>query len=67
MKCSEKACPFPERRDGLCAQHLEDRAAEVSIMGSSVPLMQEYALAAESRLARGHGARHIGSYKSAEL
>jgi hypothetical protein len=69
MKCSERACPFPERLDGLCAKHLRDRALESSEVGGSIPLMQEYALSdngqgqrSRSRgngLGPGGGARHI--------
>ena len=75
MKCSEKACPFPARKDGICAGHLADRAAEASIMGSSVPLMQEFALAADFSSSRsrgygvgpGGGARHNGPRQALEL
>lgn len=71
MKCSEKACPYPERRDGLCAQHLQDRTLEASTVGGSLPLMQEYAPFDDWRNHRagngsGNGARHLGP-RSAEL
>ena len=63
MKCSEKACPFPERRDGLCAGHLRDRTLASSEVGGSIPLMQEYAIATVASLrgggALGGGARHV--------
>ena len=49
MKCSEKGCPFPARKDGLCAGHLRDRQLEVSPSGGSIPLMQEFAVAVDHR------------------
>jgi hypothetical protein len=70
MKCSEKACPFPARQEGLCAGHLRDRTLGASVIGGSIPLMQEFALAEGARgFAAGVGNRagHHGPYKSAEL
>jgi hypothetical protein len=73
MKCSEKACPFPGRSEGLCAKHLRDRTLESSVIGGSIPLMQEYALAndytrygAGNGMGPGGGARHLGP-RSTEL
>jgi hypothetical protein len=35
MKCSEKGCPFPARRDGRCVQHLSDQFADCSVVVGS--------------------------------
>jgi hypothetical protein len=61
MKCSEKGCPFPARAEELCAKHLQDRTLESSVIGGSIPLCQEYALA-EDRSVRlpGNGGQRTG-------
>ena len=74
MKCSEKGCPYPARQDGICAKHLQDRTLAASVQGSSIALMQEFALfeSTSARLPgnggqRGGGAGHRGPYHYAEL
>ena len=75
MKCSEKACPYPARQDGICAKHLQDRTLEASTIGGSIPLCQEYALFEDHGASRlrgyglgpGGGARHNGPRQTLEL